>query len=69
MLRMSYSAHFLSDVRLSVHPLTFSNDFSSEATEPILLKFHNGASLGWGNKSLLKWLQYVEQDGHHAHIW
>ena len=24
----------------SVCPLTFSNDFSSEAAEPILLKFH-----------------------------
>ena len=24
----------------SVRPLTFSNDFSSEAAEPILLKFH-----------------------------
>ena len=27
-------------VRPSVRPLTFSNDFSSEAAEPILLKFH-----------------------------
>ena len=36
MLRMSCCDHFLSVVR----PLTFSNDFSSEATEPILLKFH-----------------------------
>ena len=35
MLRMSYSDHFLSIVRL----LTFSNDFFV-ATEPILLKFH-----------------------------
>ena len=26
--------------RLSVRPLTFSNDFSSEAAEPVLLKFH-----------------------------
>ena len=24
----------------SIRPLTFSNDFSSEAAEPILLKFH-----------------------------
>ena len=39
MLRMSYCDHFLS-IRPSVRPLTFSNDFSSEATEPILLKFH-----------------------------
>ena len=27
-------------VSASVRPLTFSNDFSSEAAEPILLKFH-----------------------------
>ena len=40
MLRMSYSDHFLSVVRASVCPLTFSNDFSAEAAEPILLKFH-----------------------------
>ena len=32
---------------------TFSNNFSSETTEPIEAKFHNGASLGWGNKNLL----------------
>ena len=39
-----YSNHFLSFVHASippcVHPLTFLNDFSSEAPEPILLKFH-----------------------------
>ena len=40
MRRMSYSGHFSSVVRVSVRPLTFSNDFSSEAPEPILLKFH-----------------------------
>ena len=28
---------------------TFSN-ISSETTRPIEAKFHNGASLGWGNK-------------------
>ena len=28
-----------------------------------------GASLGWGNEKLLKWLRSVDQDGHHAHIW
>ena len=34
---------------------TFSNFsiFSSETTGPIEAKFHNGASLGWGNKNLL----------------
>ena len=26
--------------RLTVRPLTFSDDFSSEAAEPILLEFH-----------------------------
>ena len=41
MLRMSYSDHFLSFVsHQSVRLLTFSNDFSSEAAEPILLNFH-----------------------------
>ena len=44
MLKMSYSDHFLFALRPSVcpslHPLTFSNDFSSEAAEPVLLKFH-----------------------------
>ena len=29
-----------SSVRPPVRPLTFSNDFSSEASEPILLKFN-----------------------------
>ena len=33
--------------------LTFSNIFSSETTGPIEAKFHNEASLGWGNKNLL----------------
>ena len=28
-----------------------------------------GASLGWGNERLLKWLQFVHQDGRHADIW
>ena len=40
MLRVSYCDHFLSVVHPCVCPLTFSNDFSSEATEPVLLKFH-----------------------------
>ena len=29
-----------SSVRLSMHSLTFSNNFSSDAAEPILLYFH-----------------------------
>ena len=37
---LSYCDHFLSVVRPCVRPLTFSNDFSSETAEPILLKFH-----------------------------
>ena len=37
MLRMNYSDTFCLS---SVCQQTFSNDFSSEATEPILLKFH-----------------------------
>ena len=40
MLRMNYSDIFHLPVCASVHPLTFSNDFSSEAPEAILLKFH-----------------------------
>ena len=32
---------------------TISNIFSSKTTEPIEANFHNGASLGWGNKNLL----------------
>ena len=37
---MNYSDSFLSVVRPSVRLFTFSNDFSSEAAEPIKLKFH-----------------------------
>ena len=41
---MSYCDHFSSvvcpSVRACVRPLTFSNGFSSEDAEPILLKFH-----------------------------
>ena len=33
-------------VRPSVRPLTFSNDFSSVAAEPILLKFYMEPPLG-----------------------
>ena len=49
----------------SVHPLTFSNDFSSEAAEPILLKFHmepplQESSGTGGLPNLLKELSYVD---------
>ena len=40
MLRMSYCDHFSSIVHASIRLLTFSNNFSSETAEPILLKFH-----------------------------
>ena len=39
MLRMSYCDDF-SSVCPCVCPLTFSNDFSSEVPEPVLLKFY-----------------------------
>ena len=45
--------------------LRISNDFSSEASEPISY----GASLMWGNKRLLKLSRSVDQDGRHDHIW
>ena len=35
----------------SVRPLTFSNDFSSEAVEPILFKFHMEPPEGGGTKN------------------
>ena len=38
---------------LSVRPLTFSNDFSSEASEPILLKFHMEPPKVGGTKDCL----------------
>ena len=28
-----------------------------------------GASLGLVNERLLKWSGFVDQDGHHSHIW
>ena len=39
-------------VRSSVRPLTFSNDFPSEAAEPILLKFHMEPLYVGGTKAL-----------------
>ena len=39
-----------SSVRPCVRPLTFSNDFSSEAAEPILLRFHMEPPKGGGTK-------------------
>ena len=44
-LYMCHYDHFSSVARPSVRPsvvrpLTFSNDFSSEAAEPVLLRFH-----------------------------
>ena len=40
MLRMSYSDHFFSVLCPCIRLLIVSNDFSSEAAEPILRKFH-----------------------------
>ena len=71
MLRTSYSDHFLSIcvcVRVYIRLLIFSNDFSFEATEPILLKFYMEHPLV-GNERLLKWSRSIDQDGRHAHIW
>ena len=64
MLRMSLSDHFLS-VGVSVHPFTFSNDFSSETAEAVncFAQISYGASLGEENERLLRWSQSVDQDG------
>ena len=70
MLRMSYCDHFSSVVRTSVRP-------SVNIFKRLLLwspwanfaQISYGASLGWGNEKLLKWLQSIDQDGRHAHIW
>ena len=35
---------------------------------PIWTRISCGDSLGWGNKSLLKWPWSHDQDGHHAHM-
>ena len=67
---------YLSVRQSSVRPLTFSNDFISETTEPILLKFHirrgcvGGGKMegGGGDERLLKWSRSVDQNGRHAHI-
>ena len=72
MLRMSYGDHFLSVVRLSVHPfqLTFSNDSDliwSRLTSFAQMSY--GASAGWGNERFQNRLRSVDQDGRHAHIW
>ena len=44
--------------------LIISNDFSSEASGPVLLKF----SLGKENERLLKLAWSIDQNGCHAHI-
>ena len=70
MLTISYSDHFLSVIRPPVHssicPLTFSNDFPSEAAELILLKFQ--MELPQVGGKVLKWSRSVDQDGRHSHI-
>ena len=43
------------------------NIFSSETNGPIS-QISNGASMGLGNESLLKWSWSQDKDGHHGHI-
>ena len=40
MRRVNMKTDHFSSVGPCIRPLTFSNDFSSEAAKPILLKFH-----------------------------
>ena len=48
--------------------LIISNDFSSEASGPVLLKFH--VEPPWGRtERVLKWAWSIDQDGRHADIW
>ena len=48
--------------------LIISNDFSSEACGPMLLKFHVEPSFGQGKERMLKWSWSIDQDGCHAHV-
>ena len=62
---MSYCDHFSSVVRPSVNifkRLLLWNRWANFA------QISYGASLGWGNKKLLKWSRSVDQDGRHAHM-
>ena len=70
---MSYCHHFSSVVRPCVRPsvrpsvniftrLLLWNRWANFA------QISYGASLGWGNEKLLKWLRSIDQDGCHAHI-
>ena len=48
--------------------LIISNGFSSEASGPVLLKFHAEPG-GQENERLLKWVWSIDQNGCHANIW
>ena len=48
--------------------LIISNGFSSEASRPVLLKFHAEPPC-LENERLLKWVWSIDQNGCHAHIW
>ena len=54
-------------LRPCVRPLTFSNDLLWNRWANFA-QISYGASLGWGNEKLLKWLRSVDQGGRHAHI-
>ena len=67
---LSYSDHFHLSVHLCIHPSI--NIFKrlllwSPWTDFAQISY--GASLGWRNKRLLKWLRFIDQDDRHAHIW
>ena len=50
--------------------LRISKDFSSEASEwANVAQISFGASLGQGNERLLKWLWFIDLDGHDTRIW
>ena len=66
MLRMSCCDHFSSVIRPSVNIFKRLLLWSPWAN---FAQISYGASLGWGNKKLLKWSWSIDQDGHHAHIW
>ena len=50
-------------IHLNGKMVIISNDFCSEASEQMLLKFH----VGQGNERLLKW-SWFQKDDCHAHI-
>ena len=57
-----------SSASLALSASTFSNDFSSETTGPISIKFHIHHSWQWYIENLFKWSRSHGQDGHNAYI-